>query len=516
MKQRKAKRFASLALVFCVLALLLTSFAIPAYAQATNTVTATASAAVKQGDTGYAYVYIDSTEELASLDVSVYFDSSKISVQSVYNSVSDVMYDKSTTNESVRFTYLFTGDGATTKTQLFYFAYKVAADAEIGDTYFDIVINEALGADLQTVSVSSSRCNFTIEKKSTSKTVQAYGTRTVSTSVEQEFTLDFGYSTYQIASGAVQITYDPELFEVVRVTNGNLLSNKVIDVNTSLAGTVYVSFVGTEYCSGTELLRVTFKTLENRTESAEVQFTTAELYDLDLTPIVCSDFKATVDIAFDETYTADVPKMAVSATYSAETEQVTATIKLDKDSFLGAGDFVLSFDNDVLTYASYAKGFSPRFFNVNVKEVEDGILKFSIISLSDITAEETVITVIFDVKHACTAQMTALELTGSGLVDSMTNAILLNFIDASVNVPLKHSYEAVVTDPTCEQGGYTTHTCKCGDTYVTDEQEARGHIDENTDHICDRNCGKTDIGDHTDGNDSNHLCHFGAVRVCLL
>ena len=39
-----------------------------------------------------------------------------------------------------------------------------------------------------------------------------------------------------------------------------------------------------------------------------------------------------------------------------------------------------------------------------------------------------------------------------------------------------HSYNAVVTAPTCEKAGYTTHTCAtCGDTYVTDETEALGH-----------------------------------------
>ncbi|MCD8088454.1 MAG: hypothetical protein LUE22_07705, partial [Oscillospiraceae bacterium] len=39
-----------------------------------------------------------------------------------------------------------------------------------------------------------------------------------------------------------------------------------------------------------------------------------------------------------------------------------------------------------------------------------------------------------------------------------------------------HSYEAVVTAPTCTAGGYTTYTCTiCGDSYVADETEATGH-----------------------------------------
>ena len=38
-----------------------------------------------------------------------------------------------------------------------------------------------------------------------------------------------------------------------------------------------------------------------------------------------------------------------------------------------------------------------------------------------------------------------------------------------------HSYESVVTAPTCTEGGYTTYTCACGDTYVGDEVAALGH-----------------------------------------
>ena len=39
----------------------------------------------------------------------------------------------------------------------------------------------------------------------------------------------------------------------------------------------------------------------------------------------------------------------------------------------------------------------------------------------------------------------------------------------------EHSYETVVTAPTCTEGGYTTYPCACGDTYVADETAALGH-----------------------------------------
>ena len=45
---------------------------------------------------------------------------------------------------------------------------------------------------------------------------------------------------------------------------------------------------------------------------------------------------------------------------------------------------------------------------------------------------------------------------------------------------LGHSYEADVTAPTCTEGGYTTYTCFCGDSYTADETEALGHSYEST------------------------------------
>ena len=40
-------------------------------------------------------------------------------------------------------------------------------------------------------------------------------------------------------------------------------------------------------------------------------------------------------------------------------------------------------------------------------------------------------------------------------------------------------YEAVVTPPTCTEGGYTTYTCSCGDSYIGQRVSATGHTNVN-------------------------------------
>ena len=68
------------------------------------------------------------------------------------------------------------------------------------------------------------------------------------------------------------------------------------------------------------------------------------------------------------------------------------------------------------------------------------------------------------------------------------------------------------TAPKCEVEGVKTYTCtvdKCGATYNA-SIDALAHIDANTDHKCDRNCGKIDMGTHADSaTDKDHVCDYG-------
>ena len=80
-----------------------------------------------------------------------------------------------------------------------------------------------------------------------------------------------------------------------------------------------------------------------------------------------------------------------------------------------------------------------------------------------------------------------------------------------------HDYKAVVTDPTCENGGYTTYTCKnCGHSYVADYTAARGH--NYVDGYCTI-CGAKDPAyvptcKHEYDNDCDTTCNLcGATRT---
>ena len=67
----------------------------------------------------------------------------------------------------------------------------------------------------------------------------------------------------------------------------------------------------------------------------------------------------------------------------------------------------------------------------------------------------------------------------SGMTDAAVSEAFRIYIPASLAVHT-HTYTPAVTAPTCAEKGYTTYTCVCGDSYVSDYVDATGvHIYEN-------------------------------------
>ncbi len=461
---KKLKPFISLV---CAVAILISMF-IPVVAADSKHITATTEATIQQGNGGACVVSIDSTENLASLELNVYYDPNKVQITDTYNYANCILYDNVINADNIQFNYIFDGVGTADKTELFVFYYQVLSEAETGNTNFQITVGEAYDSQLNDVSVSGSRCNFTITQTSPSHIGYIYGTEQVSTSVGKEFSLNYQISASSITSGSAVISYDPELFEVVSVSEGALLSDRVVDINTDFAGAVYVSFVGNKGSDYSDFITLNLRTIKNITQSAQIRFKAAELYDQDLNSITCSDFVSNVNIVYDSSYVGDVPEMKLDAAYSSENKQVTLVVSLEKDSHLGAGDFVVRFNPELVSYASSTKEFSPAYFNINDKKVSSGELKFHIVSLSDIVTEETVLKAVFDLKCCGTIDFT---LEGSGLTNALTESIKMNFVDDSVKLVHK---EVVVTGYAagCYDAGLTEgKQCRvCGEILVVQEE----------------------------------------------
>jgi len=82
----------------------------------------------------------------------------------------------------------------------------------------------------------------------------------------------------------------------------------------------------------------------------------------------------------------------------------------------------------------------------------------------------------FGAENVKFVRLVALDaVTDNSFVFASAAEIRLTGVKADAH---EHSYEAVVTEPTCTEGGYTTYTCECGDSYVADETAPLGHTEE--------------------------------------
>ena len=107
-------------------------------------------------------------------------------------------------------------------------------------------------------------------------------------------------------------------------------------------------------------------------------------------------------------------------------------------------------------------------------------------SLTSVTIPDSVTSIGYSAFYNCTS-LTDIYFTGT---ESAWNSIAIDVAndanDALENANIHcnyvshtHSYDAVVTAPTCTEKGYTTHTCACGDSYVDTYVDALGHAWDN-------------------------------------
>ena len=135
------------------------------------------------------------------------------------------------------------------------------------------------------------------------------------------------------------------------------------------------------------------------------------------------------------------------------------------------------------------KGFYGEFYFAHSHEFVDGKCACGV-ELPHEHSYEAVVTAPTCTEEGYTTYTCA---CGDTYVDNKVDALGHTFVDGSCACGAAdpnyeahvHSYEAVVTAPTCTATGFTTYTCACGDTYTADETAMVPHVDANLDITCD-------------------------------
>ena len=389
---------------------------------------------------GYSYgadlcMYIN--EEVSALSVEVHFNPSVVSIGDTYNYISAQIYDYSIDEESVNYTYIFDHVDLDSNQTLFYFSYDVLSGVAPGRYYFDIVISEAYNSSLESVEISTARKYIDVESQSSLKVANAYPSQSnINTSYNQEFTFAYYLDSSEPSSGAFVIRYDDTLFEFVSLTKLDFFDNMICDYNASAKGEIIVTFAEVTRDYNTSLFEITLKTINNVDASTEISLSASELYDTDMNPMRLNATNISVDVSYDPAYE-EHPSMTTSYQVNTANHQVVFTINLEEDSHLGAGDFIFRFDKDILTYVESTKLINPTMFTINDKQaqLDQGQIKFSILSTTDIVEGNDILRVTFSYSDNRNNRNSSITLIGNGLTDSLTNPIELDISGTDYVIP---------------------------------------------------------------------------------
>ena len=169
--------------------------------------------------------------------------------------------------------------------------------------------------------------------------------------------------------------------------------------------------------------------------------------------------------------------ISVSATVNAATAKPGDTIEVvvsaSSASFAGYS-MKLGYDSSALKLVSVTKNAAnnPGLFSGNANT---GVV--SMVNDVDFAASGTLFTAKFEVLAGAADGTYTVSLGSASFTKASTERLTTSASGTSVTVkaPHTHSYDKVVTAPTCTDKGYTTYTCACGDSYKDDYKDALGH-----------------------------------------
>ncbi|MBQ2920512.1 MAG: discoidin domain-containing protein, partial [Oscillospiraceae bacterium] len=127
---------------------------------------------------------------------------------------------------------------------------------------------------------------------------------------------------------------------------------------------------------------------------------------------------------------------------------------------------------DGLRYQPRQNGSNGNITEYQILVSDDGV-NFESVATGTWAGNSSWKTVSFDGVQAKYVRLVAVNaMTDNSYVFASAAEIRLTGVKAAAH---EHDYQAVVTEPTCTEEGYTTYTCECGDSYVADKTPALGH-----------------------------------------
>ena len=435
----------------------------------------------------YASFNLKDGENIASLQLSIHFDTDVVYIGNesnrFYFSTTATYKDWHVSGDSINVTLMFSNPPQSTES-LFHFYFDVLDSAPVGTSYFDLQVVQALDSTLHTVDLNGSRIPFTInERKPTLQTASFYVTPSKSV-VKKDEEVTFcitSYSLSSIASGSFTFHYDKDIFEYVSYAKGSFLKqqNLLFGINTEIPGSITFSYVATSPIYYSDFISIVLKPKENEDATTKIEFQPESLTGVSGQKISAQNVQVPMTVQYDPNLDATFPVLS-RIEVDEEDCSVDVVLSLSEKADIGAGDFYLSFDSDVLDYVQETELEAISYFDycfVQKDPEQKDTIKINLMHMGGNSVYGDFLSLHFDFVSHCENFETSLDFRGDYLYDTSLHALpdiqeTLSFATTT----LAHEGQWQVTqEPTCGKDGSKELICqKCGKVLDTERIPASG------------------------------------------
>ena len=417
-------------------------------------------------------------ENIAALDVYVYYDPAVFTVSGTYTG-GMLSGAQASVNSSEAGTVKLSAmalDGISGTGALLSIYLETKHDCAPGDYPIAVAVGRAYDGNLSEAAISGANGCVTVKEQTVTESFYLYNYRSkyylkkddvLTYTVRNEWSQPF-------VSGEFVVTYDHELFSFDSVALAQELTGEgaVYSINASVLGQVRIAYANDDPVTAYELFSVVLRVIADTDKSATLKTTASNVYRQDLTAYLPGS--ASTDVRVEKLpEVVDHPNAFLKTEKMLTGQQSKSVFCMEAGAGVAAADFSITYDPAVLRCADVkvcdvvdALG-GMVILNENFAE---GSIRFSYINMDAYAEAELPLVEITWEPLRSPDEHHQTRITGVGVVDADQKPVDLEYVTDSGCI-----FATKIVAPTCLQDGYTDHSCACGENFRTDPTEKLGH-----------------------------------------
>ena len=401
----------------------------------------------------YAYITVRASDfaEMASLDISVFYDSGLMTVNhtSIRSFASNTQYSINTDIEGeIRFS-MIAPNGISGSGDIFEICFRIHPNALSQRITVILAAGEAYDVSLQPIQVLSSNGQITVsETQQSIEQVSFYSNSVSNVKQGDTFDISFSSSLNSLAAADFEFYYDDALLKLENVQIGDKLrnaKNAVYAINDTTQGYVKISYIAMEGLTGyaNPVVKLSFSVCENIKAETFVEMNVSGLCNASLISMSASTVSASIHIEEKQTESV-LPNIRLSS-YHGLKQEFSVSVMADGETGIAAGDFTVEYDPSFLACVSAV---NQNGAMVIANTSKPGKVTFSYVNQEGISKDTELILLTF--KKISTDQCsTELKLSGKNLVSAELDEIYVSYMSSNVTVHTKEANAPCTKDKIC-------------------------------------------------------------------